>query len=174
MATAWEGVKWGKTEGLQWGECRMCVKQILKELAIKGKVIKQGKFSLSYLAMLSPLKNRAISWSEDCHGKPLARITVSLSTVSDLLLHRRKKEDKVLIQVFQYFTKLQIESNWVVNWEHIFYWDSPTSIIPFNKEREDNLNNSFISTTLKMHSVVTTLQFFKNTGKLPQYNVIRN
>lgn len=111
MATAWEGVKWGKTEGLQWGECRMCVKQILKELAIKDKVIKQGKFSLSYLAMLSPLKNRAISWSEDCHGKPLARITVSLSTVSDLLLHRRKKEDKVLIQVFQYFTKLQIESN---------------------------------------------------------------
>lgn len=70
----------------------MCVKQILKELAIKDKLIKQDKFLLSYLAMLSPLKNRAISWSEDCHGKPLARITVSLSTVSDLLLHRKKKK----------------------------------------------------------------------------------
>lgn len=76
------------------GEWGMCVKQILEELTIKGKVIKQGKFSLSYLAMLSPLKNRAISWSEDCHGKPLARITVSLSTVSDLLLHREKKKPK--------------------------------------------------------------------------------
>lgn len=115
MATVWEGVKWGKIGELQWGEWGMCVKQILKELAIKGKVIKQGKFSLSYLAMLSPLKNRAISWSEDCQGKPLARITVSLSTVSDLLLHRKKKEDKVsfnpLIQVFQYFTKFQTATN---------------------------------------------------------------
>lgn len=71
----------------------MYVKQILKELAFNDKVIKQDKFFLlSYLAMLSPLKNRAISWSEDCHGKPLARITVSLSTVSDLLLHRKRKE----------------------------------------------------------------------------------
>lgn len=72
----------------------MYVKQILKELAFNDKVIKQDKFLLSYLAMLSPLKNRAISWSEDCHGKPLARITVSLSTVSDLLLHRKKVKKK--------------------------------------------------------------------------------
>lgn len=69
----------------------MCV-QILKEYAIKDKAIKQDQFLLSYLAMLSPLKNRAISWSEDCHGKPLARITVSLSTVSDLLLHRKENK----------------------------------------------------------------------------------
>ena len=72
----------------------MCVKQISKELASKDKVIKQDKFLLSYLAMLSPLKNRAISWSEDCHGKPLARITVSLSTASDLLLHRKEEKKK--------------------------------------------------------------------------------
>lgn len=41
----------------------------------------------TYLAMLSPLKNRAMSWSEDCHGKPLARITVLSHTFSILLLH---------------------------------------------------------------------------------------
>lgn len=70
----------------------ICAKQILKELAINERVTKQDKSLLSYLAMLSPLKNRAMSWSEDCHGKPLARITVSLSTVSDLLLHRKKKK----------------------------------------------------------------------------------
>lgn len=39
-----------------------------------------------YLAMLSPLKNRAMSWSEDCHGSPLALITVLSHTFSILLL----------------------------------------------------------------------------------------
>lgn len=41
----------------------------------------------TYLAMLSPLKNRAMSWSEDCHGNPLALITVLSHTFSILLLH---------------------------------------------------------------------------------------
>lgn len=41
---------------------------------------------VTYLAMLRPLKKRAMSWSEDCHGNPLALITVSLSTGSVLLL----------------------------------------------------------------------------------------
>lgn len=38
--------------------------------------------------MLSPLKNRAMSWSEDCHGSPLALITVLSHTFSILLLHK--------------------------------------------------------------------------------------
>ncbi len=41
----------------------------------------------TYFAMLSPLKNRAMSWSEDCHGNPLALITVLSHTFSILLLH---------------------------------------------------------------------------------------
>lgn len=41
-----------------------------------------------YLAMLSPLKKRAMSWSEDCHGSPLALITVPSHTFSILLLHK--------------------------------------------------------------------------------------
>ena len=40
----------------------------------------------TYLAILSPLKNRATSWSDDCQGSPRARTTVSLSTTSALLL----------------------------------------------------------------------------------------
>lgn len=36
--------------------------------------------------MLSPLKKRATSWSDDCQGSPRARTTVSLSTTSALLL----------------------------------------------------------------------------------------
>ncbi|CAN8001982.1 unnamed protein product, partial [Ixodes pacificus] len=39
----------------------------------------------SYLTMLSPLKNLAMSWSEDCQGRPRARTTVLLSTTSVLL-----------------------------------------------------------------------------------------
>lgn len=41
----------------------------------------------TYLAILSPLKNRAMSWSDDCHGNPLALITVLSHTFSILLLH---------------------------------------------------------------------------------------
>uniref|UniRef100_A0A6B0U2W6 Uncharacterized protein n=1 Tax=Ixodes ricinus TaxID=34613 RepID=A0A6B0U2W6_IXORI len=37
------------------------------------------------LTMLSPLKNLAMSWSEDCQGRPRARTTVLLSTTSVLL-----------------------------------------------------------------------------------------
>lgn len=40
----------------------------------------------THLAMLSPLKKRATSWSDDCQGSPRARTTVSLSTTSVLLL----------------------------------------------------------------------------------------
>lgn len=40
----------------------------------------------TYLAMLSPLKKRAMSWSDDCHGNPLALITVLSHTRSILLL----------------------------------------------------------------------------------------
>ena len=36
--------------------------------------------------MLSPLKKRAMSWSEDCQGKPLALITELSHTFSILLL----------------------------------------------------------------------------------------
>lgn len=36
--------------------------------------------------MLRPLKKRAMSWSDDCHGNPRALMTVSLSTASVLLL----------------------------------------------------------------------------------------
>lgn len=43
--------------------------------------------AIAYFAMLSPLKNRAMSWSEDCHGNPLALITVLSHTFSILLLH---------------------------------------------------------------------------------------
>lgn len=42
-----------------------------------------------YLAMLSPLKKRAMSWSEDCQGSPLALITVLSHTFSILLLQGR-------------------------------------------------------------------------------------
>lgn len=42
----------------------------------------------TYLAILRPLKKRAMSWSDDCHGSPRALITVSLSTGSVLLLKK--------------------------------------------------------------------------------------
>lgn len=45
-----------------------------------------------YLAMLSPLKKRAMSWSEDCHGSPLALITVLSHTFSILLLPQMCKK----------------------------------------------------------------------------------
>jgi len=38
------------------------------------------------LATLSPRKKRAMSWSEDCHGRPRARTTVSSSTSSSFVL----------------------------------------------------------------------------------------
>lgn len=49
----------------------------------------------SYLTMLSPLKNLAMSWSEDCQGRPRARTTVLLSTTSVLLLHTNKTGQRV-------------------------------------------------------------------------------
>lgn len=53
----------------------------------------------TYLAMLSPLKKRAMSWSEDCHGNPLALITVLSHTFSILLLHKNTHTDtKTLTQ----------------------------------------------------------------------------
>lgn len=36
--------------------------------------------------MLSPLKNRATSWSDACHGSPLALTIVSSSTKSEVIL----------------------------------------------------------------------------------------
>lgn len=39
--------------------------------------------------MLRPLKKRAMSWSEDCHGSPRALITMLSHTFSILLLWRR-------------------------------------------------------------------------------------
>lgn len=45
-----------------------------------------------YLAMLSPLKKRAMSWSEDCHGSPLVLITVLSHTFSILLLRKRTRK----------------------------------------------------------------------------------
>lgn len=46
----------------------------------------------TYLAMLRPLKNRAMSWSEDCHGNPLALMTVLSHTFSVLLLQKHNKK----------------------------------------------------------------------------------
>lgn len=45
-------------------------------------VWKQGHSISSYLAKLRPTKNRAISWSEACQGKPRARTQHSPSTAS--------------------------------------------------------------------------------------------
>lgn len=39
--------------------------------------------------MFNPLKNFAISWSEDCQGKPLALTTVLLSTNSFFVLEEK-------------------------------------------------------------------------------------
>ena len=41
---------------------------------------------MTYLATLRPRKNRAISWSDDCQGRPRARTTVLLSTSSSFEL----------------------------------------------------------------------------------------
>ena len=43
-----------------------------KSLAIELLQI-VSKFVISYLATFRPTKNLAMSWSEACHGKPLAR-----------------------------------------------------------------------------------------------------
>jgi hypothetical protein len=48
----------------------------------KPKKMKQTKLSMTYLATLRPRKNRAMSWSDDCHGNPRARTTQLLSTIS--------------------------------------------------------------------------------------------
>lgn len=47
---------------------------------------RKTKSRLSYLTMFNPLKNLAMSWSEDCHGRPRALTTVLPSTISLLLL----------------------------------------------------------------------------------------
>jgi hypothetical protein len=47
---------------------------------------------MNYLATLRPRKNRAISWSDDCQGRPRARTTVLLSTSSSLELDEPKKQ----------------------------------------------------------------------------------
>lgn len=55
--------------------------------------------------MLRPLKKRAMSWSDDCHGNPRALMTVSLSTASVLLLetvHICRHTDKPHAQKHSY------------------------------------------------------------------------
>lgn len=49
-----------------------------------------SKFLATHLAIFRPLKNFAMSWSDDCHGNPLARITALSSTSSILLLQAQK------------------------------------------------------------------------------------
>lgn len=51
----------------------------------------RGKFLATNLAIFRPLKNLAMSWSDDCHGNPLARITALSSTSSILLLQAQKE-----------------------------------------------------------------------------------
>lgn len=50
----------------------------------------RGKSRATNLAIFRPLKNLAMSWSDDCHGNPLARITALSSTSSILLLQAQK------------------------------------------------------------------------------------
>lgn len=50
-----------------------------------------SKFLATNLAIFRPLKNLAMSWSDDCHGNPLARITALSSTSSILLLQAQKE-----------------------------------------------------------------------------------
>lgn len=52
---------------------------------------RRGKFLATNLAIFRPLKNLAMSWSDDCHGNPLARITALSSTSSILLLQAQKE-----------------------------------------------------------------------------------
>lgn len=49
------------------------------------------RFLGTNLAIFRPLKNLAMSWSDDCHGNPLARITALSSTSSILLLQVQKE-----------------------------------------------------------------------------------
>lgn len=51
-----------------------------------------SKFLATNLAIFRPLKNLAMSWSDDCHGNPLARMTALSSTSSILLLQAQKEE----------------------------------------------------------------------------------
>lgn len=61
----------------------------------------------TYLAILRPLKKRAMSWSEDCQGSPRALITVSLSTISVLLL--KKEKNKHIRDILTLFSKENLE-----------------------------------------------------------------
>ena len=53
---------------------------------------KNKKLKIIYLATLRPRKKRAMSWSDDCQGKPRARTTVLLSTSSSFELPSRTNE----------------------------------------------------------------------------------
>ncbi len=55
------------------------------------------------LATLSPLKKRAMSWSDDCHGNPRARTTDSSSTVS-----LRELQQKITRNVAETNNKLEV------------------------------------------------------------------
>lgn len=62
-----------------------------------------SKFFTTNLAIFRPLKNLAMSWSDDCHGNPLARITALSSTSSILLLQAQKE---VVMQKHAPYTNL--------------------------------------------------------------------
>jgi hypothetical protein len=44
----------------------------------------------THFTIFNPLKNFAMSWSDDCHGRPRALTTVLPSTTSFLLLFLKK------------------------------------------------------------------------------------
>ncbi len=64
--------------------------QTLLPLSKPLEKLRATKFHISrrrhYLATLRPRKNRAMSWSDDCQGRPRARTTVLLSTSSSFEL----------------------------------------------------------------------------------------
>lgn len=58
--------------------------------------------TFTYLAIFRPRKNLAMSWSDDCHGRPLALTTQLLSTSSFFQLQIQLVMNMVLIGTFNY------------------------------------------------------------------------
>ena len=98
----------------------------------------------AYLATLRPRKNFAMSWSDDCQGRPRARTTVLLSTSSSFELSKTRKQIRK--------TSSHVDSRWYnENHERNIslyisqYWLSTKKIeIKFKKEsKEDDLTRDF-------------------------------
>lgn len=59
--------------------------------------------TFTYLAIFKPRKNLAMSWSDDCHGRPLALTTQLLSTSSFFQLQIQLVMNVMLISTFKLF-----------------------------------------------------------------------